>query len=586
MKKAPQSSDFYYLGIFEGHADPAVAIVKNGQVIAYSEEERHIRNKHAFGLYPKNALRYCLETAKINIDQIAAVGVNWNTAAYADGRMADFYKTLNQNYPVDPKTIQWQNRMLQRFNTDTIKKLHEFNWQQLFGPVEFPPIIGLPHHYVHAFQACSQSPFDESICLTIDGSGDQHCTVVWHHKEMELVPLREINIPHSLGWFYAAITEYLGFQSYDGEYKVMGLAAYGKPNLELRKLIQQIVYPADDGVEYRIDPTFIHYGLHSYSDRYTDKLVELLGKKPRLDHEKITAWHQDLAYETQYVLEEAILRLVQWAVKETGIRNICIGGGVGLNIKMNSRLQALPEVNEIFPHPLCSDGGAALGAALAASYQHGKHRPEKLTTLALGYDESNESIERALKVTKVSYEKPQNIFDAVAQKLEEGKIVGWFQGKMEGGPRALGQRSILADPRHESMRDKVNEVIKFREYWRPFCPSMLSESAGQYLINHQDSPFMVISFEANDQLKQKAPAIVHIDGTARVQLVHQNINERFYNLIKAFEVRTGLPVLLNTSFNIKGEPIVCTVYDALRTFWATGLDVLAVGDFLICKPKG
>jgi len=365
----------------------------------------------------------------------------------------------------------------------------------------------------------------------------------------------------------------------------MGLAAYGEPDKDLRAKMDRIVFPAPDGIEYRVDPTYIHYGPRSYSERFTDKLVELFDRKPRLSEEEITQWHENLAYAVQKKLEESVERLIRWAIRETGIRKVCISGGVGLNVKMNSSLFLLPEVDDVFAHPLCSDGGAAVGAALAACFERSGARPERLETLALGLEESNKTIERALKVARLEYEKPDDICEAVADQLAKGRIVGWFQGRMEAGPRALGQRSILADPRNVENRDKVNAIIKFREYWRPFCPSMTAEAASKYFGRYTNAPFMIIAFSANERLKQDAPAIVHVDGTSRVQMVHRDTLPRFHQLLKAFEKRSGVPVLLNTSFNVKGEPIVCTIQDALRTFWSTGLEILAAGDFLIRKPE-
>jgi carbamoyltransferase len=252
---------------------------------------------------------------------------------------------------------------------------------------------------------------------------------------------------------------------------------------------------------------------------------------------------------------------------------------------MNTRLHALPEVEHVFAQPLCSDGGAAAGAALAACWQKTGTHPERLTTLATGPETSDAEIEATLKLCGLAYEKPGDIAEAVADDLVAGRVVGWFQGRMEAGPRALGQRSILADPRTVEARDRVNAVIKYREYWRPFCPSITAEAADRYLKTHDDAPFMIIAFEATEAFKEDAPAVVHVDGTARVQMVHKETLPLYHRLISAFEARTGVAALLNTSFNVKGEPVVCTIHDAVRTFFATGMDTLAAGSFLLRKPK-
>jgi len=513
------------------------------------------------------------------------VGLNWNVEAFTNGAMANFYASVREAYPVDGRTAAWQDGMIRNFNRENVRRRHESQWRQLFGDVRFPPLNDFPHHYVHAFQACLQSPFETSLCLTMDGSGDEHCTVVWLHEGDRITPLREILIPHSLGWLYAAMTEYLGFQAYNGEYKVMGLAAYGRPNRELREKVERIVTPAPDGIEYRVDPSYIHFGEHTWSARYTDKLVELFGRHPRLAHEEITSWHEDLAYAVQQNLEDSAERLVLWAVGETGVHRLCMSGGCALNIKMNSRLYRRPEIEDIFINPLCSDGGAAVGAALAANHRLDGSRPQPLESLALGWEESDADIEKVLQLTGVDYSRPADICEAAAEELAAGRIGSWFQGRMEAGPRALGQRSILADPRAVENRDRVNAIIKFREYWRPFCPSMLHEAAADYFDDYTEAPFMILSFVANEKLKRDAPAIVHVDGTSRVQLVKREVLPAYHALIAAFARRTGVPVVLNTSFNVKGEPIVCTIHDALRTFWATGLDVLAAGSFLIRKPR-
>jgi carbamoyltransferase len=485
---------------------------------------------------------------------------------------------------VDDKTVAWQNSMLRNFNANSYRQHHVDQWRRAYGDIDFPPLCPVPHHRVHAFQAAMQSPFDRSVVLTVDGSGDQHCSVLWSHEGTDLRPIREIFMPHSLGWVYAAFTEYLGFDAYDGEYKVMGLAAYGRPNEDLARKLDQVIFPAEDGVEYRIEPKLIHYGPRTYSERFTDHLVDLLGRKPRLRDAEITSWHEDVAYAVQAKLEETVVRLIRWAVRETGYRNVCIGGGVGLNVKMNSRIFQMPEVEDVFPQPLCSDGGAAAGAALAACFEYTGTRPQKLESLSLGHQETDESIKRALETARLRYDRPEDLCAATAEELAKGHVVGWFQGPMEGGPRALGQRSILADPRRKEIRDKVNAVIKFREYWRPFCPSMPFEAASLYFDEYTDSPFMIIAFEANDRLRQDAPAIVHVDGSSRVQFVKKDVLPRYHRLLTEFGRLTGVPVLLNTSFNVKGEPIVCTIHDALRTFWSTGLEVLVAGDYIVRKP--
>lgn len=574
-----------YVGIFEGHWDPSVAIVRDGVVLACAEEERFIRLKHAPRVYPIEALIYCLDHVGTKPDEVAAIGINWDLPAYTDGRMKSFFADMEKQWPIDSNTCRWQQYVLGYYNRDSARQRHELHWRRTFGNVAMPPLHPMPHHFVHALHAFLQSPFDDALGITVDGSGDRHCTVLWACRGEAIRPIRTICMPHSLGWYYAAFTEYLGFKAYDGEYKVMGLAAYGRPDADLRDKVRRVLHAAEDGVEYRLDPRYIHYGPHTWSDRFTDYLVELFAHPMRLPGEPLVEWHHDLAYAVQKELEEAVCRLVGWGLRELGVHNVCVGGGVGLNVKMNSVLFSLPGVRDIFVQPLCSDGGAAVGAALGACWQLAGKRPKRLDSLALGPEISDETIRRTLDTCSITYERVDDVVDIIADELAGGSIVGWFQGRMEAGPRALGQRSILADPRRADVRDHINRAVKYREFWRPFCPSLPAEDAGKYLKAFTDAPFMNIAFEALENLTVHAPAVVHVDGTARVQLVHRERVPLFHRLLRAFERRSGIPVLLNTSFNLKGEPIVCTVSDALRTFYSSGLDVLAAGNFIIRKRR-
>jgi carbamoyltransferase len=571
-----------YLGVSEG-IDPAVAIVREGRVLAFMEEERLLRYKHAKDLYPFNALKYCLWQADVRPEEIAAVAVHADVPAYSDGRMAEFYRQMAEQWPLDQRTLSWQRGRLARLSAKAVEARHARAWRRTFGAKPFPKIHAIPQHYVHALHAFLQSPFENALCLTIDGSGDRHCTVLWSCRGDVIEPIYEIAMPHSLGWFYAAFTEFLGFDAYDGEYKMMGLSVYGRPNPSFKHKVAQVLRESPDGAGYTVDPSYLHYGEHTWSDRHTDKMVELFGRTPRHPDDKLDEWHHGLAYAVQEALQDAVERLVRWGTAKTGSQNVCLGGGVALNVNLCTHLAKLDCVKALFPHPLGGDSGAAAGAALGACWQATGHLPEKLHSLALGNEQNDGEIRIALERCRVSYEKPSDIAEAVAAELAKGAIVGWFQGRMEAGPRALGQRSILADPRSLQARDRVNDAIKYREYWRPFCPSLTSESAERYLVRSADAPFMTLAFEASEALKRDAPAVVHIDGTTRVQMVHSDVLPLYHRLLRSFEALTGVPVLLNTSFNLKGEPIVCTITDAIRTFYASGLDILAAGSYLIRK---
>ncbi|MEQ8651366.1 MAG: carbamoyltransferase C-terminal domain-containing protein [Kiloniellales bacterium] len=575
--------DRYFLGIHEKHADPSVSLVRDGRLLAHVEEERFVRNKHATNAYPIEALKYCLNSFDLAISDIEAVAINFDLPAYKNGEMQRFFDAWNAAWETDANTKAWQRSLLHQYNPDSLKAHHEYHWRRAFGEQRFPPLVGFAHHRVHAFQAATQSGLPETLVLTLDGSGDKHCTVVWHYREPDLTPIYEVAIPFSVGWFYAAFTEYLGFEAYDGEYKVMGLASYGSQDADLRQKLAKVLFPAEDGIGYCLDPSYIHYGAHSFSKRYTDRLVALMGRAPRCPDEPLEPWHKALAFEVQSALEAAISRLALWALDKSGCNHICLSGGVAHNVALNGKLLSLPGVAGVFPHPLCHDGGAAAGAALLACQSATGAKPERLTSLALGPEYSDDEIRQALTNTKWRFTKPETLAETIAADLASGKLVGWFQGRVEAGPRALGQRSILADPRDVASRDRVNAAVKYRENWRPFCPSVKADKRQAFFESDCPASFMTLALPVTDDAKEKMPAVVHVDDTARVQLVEQDHQPLYYSLLDAFEALTGVPALLNTSFNIKGEPIVCSPLDAIRTFACTGLDVLAIGPYRVEK---
>jgi carbamoyltransferase len=574
------------LSYFHG-IDPAAALIEDGRVVAYVEEERLLRNKHAANLFPIRSIEACLRLGGIGLGELDAIVYGWDAPRYGSGDMARFYDKVNAQFPPDAATRSWQQRNLGLFAPASLRRTLESNLVRSFGvaPAEIPPLSFHPHHRSHAAAAFFLSPYDEALVLTIDGSGDSDCTTVWHGRGTTLEPLHRIELPHSLGWFYAAITEYLGFDAYDGEYKVMGLAAYGRENLTLRAKLAMIVQPGPRGFDYQVDPAFLHHGAHTYSDRFTDQLARLIGLPPRQGPRKIEAIHEDLAFEAQRLLEDTVVRLVSHFQRETGLSTLCIGGGVGLNVKMNSRLQRLPQLEHVWAFPIPSDSGLAIGAAIAHWVDARRTRPPRLAHVYLGPAFDDVDIEHQLQQCGLAYRRPDDLAAATAELLAAGKVIGWFQGAMEGGPRALGGRSILADPRTIEARDRVNAAVKFREYWRPFCPSLTVEAAARYLVKPDAAPFMILAFEATELARQTVPAVVHVDGTVRVQTVDAATAPRYHALLEAFERKTGVPVLLNTSFNVKGEAIVCTPRDAIRCFAATGLDALAIGAFIVEKPR-
>ncbi len=573
------------LGYFDG-IDPAAAILCDGEVKAYVEEERLIRYKHAPNVFPIRSIDACLKLAKLSLGDIDCAVYGWDAPRYVGGDMAAFYERVNREHPPDDRTVGWQRRLTSIFSPATIEEKLRSNLAEFYGPgAKIPQVRYYPHHKTHAAAAFYLSPFDEALVLTIDGSGDSDCTVVWRGKGTSLTAIDRIEIPHSLGWFYAAITELLGFAAYDGEYKVMGLAAYGRENLDIRRKLEQVVTVGPRGYDYAVDPRYIHHGAHTYSGRFTDALPALLGIEPRQGPRPLEPIHEDIAFETQRLLEETTLRLLTHHRKQTGLTNLCVSGGVALNVKMNSRIHRLGLFDHVFPFPIPNDSGLSIGAPLGYWVEQTGKRPQPLRHVYWGPQYTDAEIELQLSSCGLDYRRCDDIAEDTAKLLASGKVVGWFQGGLEGGPRALGGRSILADPRNTEARDRVNAAIKFREYWRPFCPSLLEDAASDYMKKADAARYMILAFEATQRAVTDAPAVVHVDETMRAQTVDAESNPRYHALLTAFARRTGVPVLLNTSFNIKGEAIVCSPRDALRTFFSTGIDALAIGTFLVEKPR-
>ena len=547
------------IGYFHG-IDPAACFVREGKVEAFVEEERLVRFKHAPSMFPIRSVEFCLKQAGLELSEIDAFVYGWDSKRYSNGEMVEFYAQVNDQYPPDEATRAWQRGTLAWFNGYALRARLEIELTRHFGVSRrvLPELRFFPHHETHASAAFFLSPFEKALVLTLDGSGDSDCTTVWRGQRTQLELLARLQIPHSLGWFYAALTEFLGFKAYDGEYQVMGLAAYGSENRNLRERLARVVHEGPRGFDYVVEPRYIHHGPHSHSPRFTDHLVELLGMQPRLWSEPIRKIHEDLAFETQWALEEHTLRLAEHFQRETGLENLCIGGGVGLNVKLNSRLQRCGLFDSVFPFPIPGDSGLGIGAAVGLHVRETGRRPAPLGGLYWGPSFSDEEVEAQLRACGLSYRRCEDIADAAAQLLADGKIVGWFQGPMEAGPRALGGRSILADPRDVASRDRVNTAIKFREYWRPFCPSLSEDSAIEYLSAGRRAPYMIVAFEASEKARVEAPAIVHVDGTVRPQTVDRDSNPRYHRLLERFAERTGVPIVLNTSFNIKGAPLTPT----------------------------
>jgi carbamoyltransferase len=587
------------LGVF-GATDvvhPAACLLRDGRLIAFAEEERFARVKQACGLFPARAMAWCLREARLVPGDVDAMAFGWDAnvnwlrmpvsmaQSFVGSRLSRSRATASAPPPGRPEMGAAALAGLQ-----TLLHLHPWNLQERlilafrdggFVRDPIPPLRFYKHHLCHAATAFYCSGMKEAAVLVFDGHGEERTVSIYHGEGRSLREVRHVGLPHSLGWFYCATTEYLGWDANEGEVKLMGLAPYGRPNASLRSFFEAFLQLTPDGV--RIDPDCIFYGRRSYGRFFGDKVADRLGP-PRAPDEEITQHHRDIAFAVQRRLEEAALHLARLALRDTGSRNLCVAGGVALNCKMTGALHRAHLADHLFVQPLAYDAGAALGAAMLAAEYAGDDCRFVMEHVHYGPAYNDAEIEAVLRRNGLVYRHCHDIADAAAGLVAEGKVVGWFQGRMEAGPRALGGRSILADPRDAAMSDTVNDKVKFRERWRPFALSILAERAADYLVDAVDAPFMVMAFEVVRERQADIAAALHSeDRTTRPHTVRRDVNPLFWALIDAFRRRTGVPGVLNTSFNVKGEPVVCSPTDAIRCFYGSGMDALAIGSFLVEK---
>ncbi len=551
--------------------DSAAAIVRDGRVLAASAEERFSRIKHDRA-FPTSAIQFCLKSAKAGLEEVDAVAFFWNPGIHAEAfqrrqsgeprhHLEYLYNVANQLLP-----------MLGRERVETVEERFRLSGGKSLR------IVFVTHHWAHAACAFFPSPFDEAAVLTVDGYGERTSALISDASGVSVRPVAEVEYPHSVGSVYAALTEYLGFKANSGEGKVMGLAAYGQPRY--RDEFSKIIRPTEQGFE--VDQRYFEYTLPR-STRYSRHLIERLGA-PRDPSEPISERHQDIAASLQLATEEILVHLARLARKHTGRKNLCATGGVMLNCVANTRIVREAGFERCFFQPAASDAGAALGAALWVEHcLEGRPRHRADPSDYLGLEASSEEIEGLLGLARVPFRRLSDPATEAARRLSQGRILGWFQGRTEYGPRALGNRSILADPRKAEMKDVLNARVKFREPFRPFAPGVLEERCAELFDSPEPSPFMLRVYRTLPEKLQTIPSVTHVDGWARVQTVTRRQNQPYYDLIKAFGEATGVPVILNTSFNIRGEPIVNTPAEALRCFASTGMDDLVMGDFLLSK---
>ena len=591
------------LGISAFYHDSAAAILVDGKIVAAAQEERFSRIKHDSN-YPFNAIQFVLDQSKLNLNDIEHI-------VFFEKPFLKFERLLETYMAFAPKGFKsfslsmpiWLREKLfqKKFLFDKLQQ-HDDNFKDI-NKIKFSE-----HHFSHAASAFYPSPFEEAVVLTLDGVGEWATTTIGIGKKNKLEIIKEIHFPHSLGLLYSAFTYYVGFKVNSGEYKLMGLAPYGKP-LFKDLILQKLIDLKEDG-SFKLNMKYFNYatGLTMTNDKFS-KLFGHPVRDPNKD--LLTQFHMDLAASIQAVIEEIILRITKNISSKYKIENLCLAGGVALNCVANGKVQNEKIFKNIWIQPASGDAGGSLGAALA--YWHhelGKPRDEfsdKMMGSFLGPKFDNNFIETKLKLLKANFKKysKEEVTSLIAKELANEKIVGWFQGKMEFGPRALGGRSILADPRSEKMQKELNLKIKFRESFRPFAPSVLREDVNEWFDLDIDSPYMLlvsqVKKEKQIQMKKEdenlfgieklnvkrsnIPAVTHVDYSARVQTVHKNTNPRYYDLIKEFKKITNCPVLVNTSFNVRGEPIVCSIEDAFNCFMGTNLDILVIEDFVLFKEN-
>ncbi len=545
--------------------DSSACIMRDGELLFAVAEERLSRAKQDAG-FPHRAIRACLEFAKVRPDQVDEICAGWPEPwrMYA----ADAKCFATGKYPASYANVLNSTRLF-------VSMAHQRGgfrqFTQYFGPTR-ARMRFVDHHLAHALSAYAFSGFRDAAVVVMDGRGAWEASSIWWGHNGLLEHMLTIPWPNSLGLFYARFTEYLGFVPNSDEWKVMGLAPYGTKGLDLGTFLSLEDEP------YRVNSTELLAG-----GAGTPAITQRFGPA-REPESKIEDRYKDVAFAVQEACEQAMMALVAMAVKMSGERKVCMAGGVALNSKANGKILVSGLVDDLFVQPAAADDGVALGAALAPYMVNEGHVPmTRLRKMYLGPESSDEEIEKTLCTYKLRATTLQDPAGTAAEMLAEGRILGWFQGRMEFGPRALGGRSILADPRDPKMNEKVNNAVKFREWWRPFAPALLAEAAPEYLESALDSPFMIFTSVVRAEKRAVIPSVTHVDGTARPQTVEPDVHPLYYRMIQAFGERTGVPVVMNTSFNLRGEPIVCTPTDAIRTFFSSGMDALVIGPYLVEK---
>ncbi len=573
----------YILGLNAYHADSSAALLKDGVLIAAIEEERFLRVKHWAG-FPAEAIKFCLRDAGITLDQVDHIAIGRDPKAKFLKKIwfAASHPQIGLN--------AFRNRILNAKQIASIAKEFTIHFPHISEESVNRKLYNVEHHRAHLASAFFASPFDDAALLSIDGSGDFTTTMlgIGHDRTMRIID--SIDFPHSIGVFYSAFTQYLGFPHYGDEYKVMGLAPYGKPLYVDR--LKQIVKLKDDGL-FSLDLSYFnvtHGNVISYGDDhipvvnklYSAKLAEAFGPE-RKSNEELTQYHKNIASSVQAYTEQIIFHLLTGLHDRIKLPSVCIAGGVAQNSVANGKITRNTPFKQVYIPSAGHDAGISMGAALYVYNQHlGRRRVPSIRSAYTGSKYSNEDIEKLLSTEGVAHKRydDDKLFDIVSDSLIHGGVVGWFNGRAEFGPRALGGRSILADPRRQDAKELLNAKVKRRESFRPFAPSILAEHVQEYFEVNDAVPFMEKVFPIRKDKQHLIPAVTHVDGTGRLQSVEKDVNPRYYNLIQAFYKKTGVPILLNTSFN-ENEPIVNTPMEALDCFRRTQMDILVLENIIV-----
>jgi carbamoyltransferase len=565
------------LGFSTTH-DSGATLVRDGEIVAAVNEERFNRRKH-YGYLPFESIDYCLQAADIDIDDVDTVAVP-SDVLRTDARLL---------LDTDPETTNVSQgsmsslKKLTRRSVETLRRLGSRNTEipAYARDVEFPddcPVALVNHHEAHAATAYYASGFDDALVVTLDGLGDRLSGTVWRGRDGRLESLRQWGRSGSLGWFYGIVTQALGWWIGNGEGKTMGLASYAEPEQRVKNELREILPTYRDGdlvdpYDFSQSSSWQVHDTHHWSFEEAEYVEDVIDRHGR----------EATAAAAQSLLEDQVLNIIEPLVAETGVDAVATAGGVFLNVQINRHVLEHVDIEDYFIFPNAGDGGLPTGAALSA-YRHYNpdFEPVELTNPYLGPDIATDLPEEFDK-RLLEYEQPDDVVERAADLLADGKIIAWVQGRMEYGPRALGNRSILIDPTRDDSMDRVNKRVKFRDSWRPFAPSILEEAMDEYLVDPTYDPFMITSYDVPEEKRSEIPAVTHVDGTTRPQIVRESVNKRYWRLIKAFEDRVGTPVLLNTSYNLSGDPIVCDPVDAVQTFYSSGLEALVIDDYIVTK---